>query len=40
MIRFMAENNIKDIEDIKNFNTMGYKFDNNISNENEYVFVK
>lgn len=40
MIRFMAENNIKEIEDIKNFNTMGYKFDNNISNENEYVFVK
>ena len=40
MIRFMAENDIKEIEDIKNFNTMGYKFDNNISNENEYVFVK
>lgn len=40
MIRFMAENNIQDIEDIKKFNVMGYKFDNNISNENEYVFVK
>lgn len=40
MIRFMAENNIQEIEYIKNFNAMGYKFDNNISNENEYVFVK
>jgi UPF0246 protein EUBREC_1226 len=40
MIRFMAENNVQDIEDIKKFNFMGYRFEHNISNENEYVFVK
>lgn len=40
MVRFMAENEILDIEEIKNFNRLGYTFQEKLSTENEYVFVK
>lgn len=39
MVRFMAENQIEDIEDIKEFNRLGYVFLEELSDENNYVFV-
>lgn len=40
MVRFMAENNIEDIEDIKNFSHLGFKFSKEHSNEKNFVFLK
>lgn len=40
MVRFLAENNITDAEQIKNFDRMGYSFDPSRSKEDELVFLK
>lgn len=40
MVRFMAENNIDKIDDIKNYNGFNYKFNQELSKEDEYIFVK
>lgn len=40
MIRFCAENNVQTLEEIKNFNTDNYLFDDQLSKENELVFVR
>lgn len=40
MVRFMAENKIENVEDIKKFEFMGYKFSDAMSNNREYVFIK
>lgn len=40
MVSYMAKNNIKNIEDIKSFNEMGFKYSEEHSCETEYVFVK
>lgn len=40
MVRFMAENNIELIEDIKKFNRLDYVYKEELSNENKYVFIK
>jgi cytoplasmic iron level regulating protein YaaA (DUF328/UPF0246 family) len=40
MARFIVENGINDPEQIKLFNSNGYSFDVNQSNENEWVFVR
>ena len=40
MVRYMAVNKIKNIEDLKNFEYIGYKYNEVYSNENELVFVK
>lgn len=40
MVRFMAENNICDINDIKHFNRLGFSYSEQLSEENKYVFVK
>ena len=40
MVRYMAENNITDVENIKSFNRLGYEYDDDLSKENEYVFIK
>ncbi|MTI47173.1 peroxide stress protein YaaA [Sporosalibacterium faouarense] len=40
MVRFMAENQIKDIEEIKTFNRLNYTFRDKLSDENTYVFLK
>lgn len=40
MVRFMAENNISDLEEIKAFDRLGYKFSKEKSTDREYVFVK
>lgn len=40
MVRFMAENNISNIDDIKKFNSNGFKFSNDFSTASEYIFIK
>lgn len=40
MVRYMAENNIQDLEKIKQFDYKGYIYSESDSSENEWVFVK
>ncbi len=40
MIRFMAENRIQNVEDIKKFTGLGYCFKEKLSTENQYTFLK
>lgn len=40
MVRYMAENNVKDIEGIKKFDSMGYSFNQDLSSEDEFVFIQ
>lgn len=40
MVRYLSENNISDIERIKKFNRLDFKFNNELSSESELVFVK
>ncbi len=40
MVRFMAENNIEDYEEIKAFDRQNYRFSKAHSSENTFVFVK
>lgn len=40
MVRFMAENKIEDVEDIKSFNRLNYVFEDHLSDKNTYVFLK
>ena len=40
MVRYMAENLIKQVEEIKAFDRLGYQFDASRSDEKTYVFVK
>lgn len=39
MVRFMAEREIRDLEQIKSFDRLGYCFCENLSSEKEYVFI-
>jgi len=40
MSRFIIQNNITDPEEIKAFDLEGYYFNNQLSNENEWVFSR
>ena len=40
MVRFMAEKQIEDVEDIKSFGSLNYHFADHLSDENTYVFLK
>lgn len=40
MVRFMAENNIKQLEDIKKFNRLDYIYEKKLSDQSNYVFIK
>lgn len=40
MVRYMAENNITNVEDIKQFNVEGYGYDANLSTETKWVFTR
>ena len=40
MVRYMAENSITNIEDIKQFNVEGYSFDANLSTDTKWVFTR
>ena len=40
MVRFMAENNIENPEDIRKFNRLGFIYRDDISSEKEYIFER
>lgn len=40
IVRFMAEEGVKDLEGIKSFNRHGYIFREDYSNKDKYVFIK
>lgn len=40
MVRYMAENKTENVDDIKHFGGLDYCFDQSLSNETEYVFLK
>ena len=40
MVRFMAENHVKCIEELKYFDRLGYSYSHKLSNENTYIFIK
>lgn len=40
MVRYLAENQIEDIEQIKRFSDLGYTYSDSLSHENLIVFVK
>lgn len=40
MVRFMAENKVEDIQDLKKFNRLSYEFAEGLSDENSFVFIK
>lgn len=40
MVRYLAENNIQDIEGVKGFHSLDFKFDSSRSDENYFVFLR
>ena len=40
MVRYILDNNIETVEGLKGFNSEGYAFDSNLSNEKELVFTR
>ena len=40
MVRFMAEKNVTEPEGIKEFDTLGYQYSEELSTDKEFVFVK
>lgn len=40
MVRFMAENNVHDINDIKKFDRLGFSYSERLSEENKFIFLK
>lgn len=40
MVRYMAENNIQKIEEIKTFTRLGFCFSKSLSNDHTYIFLK
>jgi cytoplasmic iron level regulating protein YaaA (DUF328/UPF0246 family) len=39
MAKFIIENQLDNIKDLKNFNEMNYKFSNVMSNQTNFVFI-
>lgn len=40
MVRFMAENQIQDTEDLKRFDGLGYHYRQDLSDDSQYIFIK
>ena len=40
MVRFMAQNNITEIDEIKSFNLLDYKYNHELSTDTKLVFIK
>ena len=40
MVRYMAENNVQDIEGLKSVDSMGYSFNRDLSSDDEFVFIQ
>lgn len=39
MVRYMAANRVEDLEALKDFTGLGYRFASQLSSESEYVFL-
>ncbi len=40
MVRFLARNKVEDLEQIREFQGLGYRYEESLSDENTYVFLK
>ncbi len=40
MARFLIENELKTIQDLKSYNLDGYSYNEKLSNDNDWVFVR
>ncbi len=40
MVRWLAENNIEDLKEVREFTDLEYRFDTELSTENTFVFIK
>lgn len=40
MVRYMAENNLSDLQEIRGFDRLGYHFSEELSTQDQYVFLK
>ncbi|MEY8412263.1 peroxide stress protein YaaA [Lachnospiraceae bacterium 62-26] len=40
MVRFMAERGIEDVEEIRRFDRLGYQFQEELSSDREYIFIR
>lgn len=40
MVRYLAENNISTLDGLKSFNKLGYKYSEEESNNDTYIFIK
>lgn len=40
MVTFMARNNIEELQDIRFFDCLGFRYQENLSNESLYVFIR
>ena len=40
MVRYIIDNEINDVENLKSFNVGGYGFDANLSTESELIFTR
>jgi len=40
MVRYIIDNNVKTIEDLKGFNVDNYRFSEELSSENDLVFTR
>lgn len=40
MVRFMADNQVVDLELIKNFKGLGFEYHEELSSDDEYVFIR
>lgn len=40
MVRYMAENNLSDLQEIQGFDRLGYHFSEELSTQDQYVFLK
>ena len=40
MVRYLTENQVENLDEIKSFDRLGYRFDEGLSTESKYVFLK
>ena len=40
MVRYMAQNQIENPEQLKSFNSLNYRFDASRSDDNTYIFLR
>ena len=40
MVRYLAENGVEEPAGIREFDRLGYQFDEKLSNDREYIFLK